>query len=812
MKRKVVSQILVTTLVLALLLVSVPAVADSGLTSGFAKIKDWDETHEAFSFSSGQVAWGSGDFFISPRGIHVFESPGIIDMGLVYLDDVGEAPATGYVEMAAPVDGHTYVVRSNGKYGKFYLEETYDWLTPIQYGISWVYQTNGTRSLGSSASTGQTVTSGQTGTVADTGCTYEQYITAYNKLTSLMSQGKGDTPEAQAAYAEYAKVKACYESGSTGTGQSSTSTSTSTSTSSGTYTIPTTTTPPAIPPTSTSTASTPVTLHLTCENKDNEERGCGPFYGTHTYLFGSLYVTSVVVRFDTGRKFDCRSAVSLQVYRNGAWQTIETINAVSSSGNSEFAPLEVQVPVNDTIAGFRISDGCVCCIDFSEITIYGSQSTPQSSTTTTTSSSQTSPAAGQTFSYPPSKWVPAQDGQSAVSLGQDQICISSMKPGGAMAYTKRDYDITSDYTVEFDYMVGTDDNHWIIVYSDGYLFLIIDWGTQLSHCQTGRLPLHLEVNRWYKIRMDAYPGQGKYDVYADGVKLGTAVNLHVGFNHKLERGNLLTWLDKIYPAWDCIYLGDIDNEYFMAGRYNRGIACWKNITVRQSAGTTTSTITPVTEDPQKPGLDPSQIVSPPTTSTATTTTSTTSIPAGTALIAESRTVMTGGTVQVPIYFQDAQNIGSLGFTLSYDPAVVQVVKVSKGSLLSSATFTSSDQSGSIIFGFASPQAISGNGSAAVVEFKALGSAGSSSSLTLSEILATSYYGSSLAVSPVNGLLTIGQNQPGDADGDGKLSVLDALIALKMYVKTLPLDLIADINQDGKVTPEDARLIMQKAKP
>jgi hypothetical protein len=174
--------------------------------------------------------------------------------------------------------------------------------------------------------------------------------------------------------------------------------------------------------------------------------------------------------------------------------------------------------------------------------------------------------------------------------------------------------------------------------------------------------------------------------------------------------------------------------------------------------------------------------------------------------------MTGGTVQVPIYFQDAQNVGSLGFTLSYDPTVVQVVKVTKGSLLSSATFTSSDQSGSIIFGFASPQAISGNGSAAVVEFRALGSAGSTSALTLSEILATSYYGSSLAVNPVNGMLTIGQNQPGDADGDGKLSVLDALIALKMYVKSLPLNLIADINQDGKVTPEDARLIMQKAKP
>ncbi|MBN1689805.1 MAG: hypothetical protein JW901_02150, partial [Dehalococcoidia bacterium] len=652
-------------------------------------------------------------------------------------------------------------------------------------------------------------------------CTYAEYIAAYNKLTYLMSQGKGDTPEAQAAYEEYAKVKACYESGSSGTGTPSTSTT--------------------------------------------------------------------------------------------------------------------------------------------------------ATTTTTTTTSTAIISSGQTFNYPPSKWIPSQNGQSTVSLGQDQICISSMKPGGAMAYTKRDYDITSDYTVEFDYMVGEKDNHWIIVYSDGYLFLIIDWGTQLSHHQTGRLPLHLEVNRWYKIRMDAYPGQGTYDIYADGVKLGTALNQigpSVGVNHRSEKNYLLSWLDKIYPAWDCIYLGDIDNKDWMAGARNRGIACWRNITVTgQPKGavpqTTTSTpttstsssgfgtaqvlnvgfkgniyyleegtsqlpdfskMTPVGtiyteqldipdrdftegfpgitdrfewfgisyaggvsipadgyysfkltsddgaklyidgnllidndgihpsvaqtkqayltggnhvikvdyfqgpktrlclqlhvqtpdggENPVKPGLDPSQIVSPPTTSTATTTTTTTttSIPAGTALIAESRTVMTGGTVQVPIYFQDAQNLGSLGFTLSYDPAVVQVVKVSKGSLLSPATFTSSDQSGSIIFGFASPQAISGNGSAAVVEFRALGSAGSTSALTLSEILATSYYGSSLAVSPVNGLLTIGQNQPGDADGDGKLSVLDALIALKMYVKTLPLDLTADINQDGRVTPEDARLIMQKAKP
>ncbi|MFA5399846.1 MAG: PA14 domain-containing protein [Dehalococcoidia bacterium] len=894
MKKNIASQILVAILTLALLFVSAPVVADSGLTSGFVKIKDWDETHEAFSFSSGQVAWGSGDFFISPRGIHVFESPGIIDMGLVYLDDVGEAPAAGYVEMAAPVDGHTYVVRSNGKYGKFYLEETYDWLTPIQYGISWVYQPNGTRSLGGAASTSQTVTSGQTGAATDTGCTYEQYIAAYNKLTYLMSQGKGDTPEAQAAYAEYAKVKACYESGSTGTGQSSTPATTTTTTpttpttttttattttpqqtgctqyrippaekwsgswfntgislparqtvsitasgtvrpslgmdvycgpegtfavdywlkdysflsgcghaaliarigsagtpmcigtgtsfstptggelwlgindtdpanNSGSYAVEvclgqtspsatTTTIPATTPAGTTSSTSTSAVTSLSCANKDNEEKGCGPFYGAHTYLFGAQNVTSVVARFDTGRRFNCRSVVTFDVYRNGVWQTIKTVDAVSSSGNSEFAPIEVQVPVNDTISGFRISDGCVCCIDFSEITIYGSQSLPQSSTTTSTSASNVFGSTQILNKGFKGNIYYLEEGTSHLPD------FSKMTPVGTIYIEQLDIP-DRDFTEGFPGI--TNRFEWFGISYVGGVFIPAE----------GYYTFKLTSDDGAKLYID-----GELKIDNDGI-------------HPFRTQTKQVYLTR----------GDhvIKVDYFQGPRARLCL----QLHVQTPGGA---------EDPLKPGLDPSQIVSPAPAST--TTTITTTIPAGTALIAESRTVMTGGTVQVPIYFQDAQSVGSLGFTLSYDPAVLQVVKVSKGSLLAPATFTSSDQSGSIIFGFASPQAISGNGSAAIVEFRALGSAGSTSALTLSEILATSYYGSSLTVSPVNGLLTIGQNQPGDADGDGKLSVLDALIALKMYVKSLPLDLIADINQDGRVTPEDARLIMEKAKP
>jgi len=40
---------------------------------------------------------------------------------------------------------------------------------------------------------------------------YERYIRQYNKLTSLMAQGRGETPEGQAAYQEYKKARADYE-------------------------------------------------------------------------------------------------------------------------------------------------------------------------------------------------------------------------------------------------------------------------------------------------------------------------------------------------------------------------------------------------------------------------------------------------------------------------------------------------------------------------------------------------------------------------------------------------------------------------
>ena len=52
------------------------------------------------------------------------------------------------------------------------------------------------------------------------------------------------------------------------------------------------------------------------------------------YEYGrAQYVSSVLARFDTGRKFNCRSKVQIQVDRGKGWETIKTIQAVSSSGD-----------------------------------------------------------------------------------------------------------------------------------------------------------------------------------------------------------------------------------------------------------------------------------------------------------------------------------------------------------------------------------------------------------------------------------------------------------------------------------------------
>jgi hypothetical protein len=174
---------------------------------------------------------------------------------------------------------------------------------------------------------------------------------------------------------------------------------------------------------------------------------------------------------------------------------------------------------------------------------------------------------------------------------------------------------------------------------------------------------------------------------------------------------------------------------------------------------------------------------------------------------------------VPIRLDRASNIGSMGFTLTYDAQVLKVNKVDSGSLVSGAVFSQNSKTPpQVKCGLAAPEgiSISGSGPVAHIEFQVIGAAGTSSPLTLSGVISTDTSGNTVTVATSNGTVTVasatgpGSKLKGDHTGDGKVDELDALAALKMYLGVIPMDLILDMNGKDEVTPEDARLILKIA--
>ena len=100
----------------------------------------------------------------------------------------------------------------------------------------------------------------------------------------------------------------------------------------------------------------------------------------------------------------------------------------------------------------------------------------------------------------------------------------------------------------------------------------------------------------------------------------------------------------------------------------------------------------------------------------------------------------------------------------------------------------------------------------MVEFRAVGELGSSTELTLSRSLVSDTFSRPLTIALEDGLLTVQQRITGDGDGDGAITALDGLIALRMAAQTLAEDLALDIDGDGAVTVEDARQILALAGP
>jgi len=107
-----------------------------------------------FTFVDGQVVAGGGDFMItghcSPIAVYGFLNGGvtIVDLGVVSLSSITEAPASGYSSPASQcfTVGNSYAFKlANGKYGLIEVKSATMILPTITMRIDYKYQSNGTR-------------------------------------------------------------------------------------------------------------------------------------------------------------------------------------------------------------------------------------------------------------------------------------------------------------------------------------------------------------------------------------------------------------------------------------------------------------------------------------------------------------------------------------------------------------------------------------------------------------------------------------------------------------------------------------------
>jgi hypothetical protein len=176
------------------------------------------------------------------------------------------------------------------------------------------------------------------------------------------------------------------------------------------------------------------------------------------------------------------------------------------------------------------------------------------------------------------------------------------------------------------------------------------------------------------------------------------------------------------------------------------------------------------------------------------------------LYVEDRVMGTGKTVEIPVMMCNAKDFANMDIDWSYDAAVLKIIEVTKGSLNKKALFDWNEVSqGKLKTSFASSKGVTGSGSIAVMKFEVIGNPGATSTITGTVTTASKTDGSKISVGVNPGKFTVGASPvKGDCDGDGKLTVKDALAALQMSVEKRAVDMCYDYNDDGKVNSADAR--------
>ena len=187
-------------------------------------------------------------------------------------------------------------------------------------------------------------------------------------------------------------------------------------------------------------------------------------------------------------------------------------------------------------------------------------------------------------------------------------------------------------------------------------------------------------------------------------------------------------------------------------------------------------------------------------------------------------------IEIPINISNASNLVGFQFTITFDPAILDLTNVEipiepgdltyDWNIISNTTIT-----GEIIGGGLNPTAIglaSERGSIIIIKANVIGEIPEEGiPLTIEEMRLITPEGQSMPVITQNGLLLPGI--PGDIDRNGEVDISDVILCLRMAVKlsvtindtiyNAPYETLikrADLKKDGEIDISDVILILRKA--
>ncbi len=312
----------------------------------------------------------------------------------------------------------------------------------------------------------------------------------------------------------------------------------------------------------------------------------------------------------------------------------------------------------------------------------------------------------------------------------------------------------------------------------------------------------------------------RYREYSEMVTSGEPHTIDIEDNFKpgirtVQAGTTVTWKnnDPISHtivsntgAWSSSYLGQyqqFSRTFNTPGTYD--YSCSNHPSMTGKVIVTSSASTPA------PTPAPTSNPTPTATPTVTPTPAVNTGAGSTVVSIANATATADSNITRAIMVENVNNLAAATVWLTYDPNVVNVLSVSAGDL-GGVTMNIDNTIGKVTMSAFSTTAKSGNVVFANVLLKSVGQINATSPLTLTVPSLADQNGVPIPSTIRSGIFTISSVIKGDVNGDGQVTIVDALFVAQYTVgmKTLSASQLAaaDVNGDGQVTVVDALFIAQ----